>query len=90
MTVGIKECVELYAKERGISKAQAEVEFRTALNVITDMCIEGGVSFKGLFTIKKKLRKGRTGNINGNTWETKDTNVLAIKTGNILMEKLNK
>ena len=53
------------------------------------MCVNGGVSFKGLFTIKKKLRKGRSGNINGKTWETKDTNVLVIKTGSKLAENLN-
>ena len=90
MIAGMKECVELYAKERGISKAQADTEFKTALDVIADMCVNGGVSFKGLFTIKKKLRKGRTGNMNGKTWETKDTNVLVIKTGSKLAENLNK
>ena len=89
MIAGMKECVELYAKERGISKAQADTEFKTALDVIADMCVNGGVSFKGLFTIKKKLRKGRSGNINGKTWETKDTNVLVIKTGSKLAENLN-
>lgn len=90
MIAGMKECVELYAKERGISKSQADTEFKTALDVIADMCVNGGVSFKGLFTIKKKLRKGRSGNINGKTWETKDTNVLVIKTGSKLAENLNK
>lgn len=90
MIAGMKECVELYAKERGISKVQADTEFKIALNVIADMCVNGGVSFKGLFTIKKKLRKGRSGNINGKTWETKDTNVLVIKTGSKLAENLNK
>ena len=33
---GMKDCVELYAKRRGISKAQAETEFKTAVDVIGD------------------------------------------------------
>ena len=86
---GIKECIELYAKERGISKLQATEEFKTALNVITDMCINGGVSFKGMFTIKKVLRKGRKGVVNGYEYNTPDTNTLKITVGKELTEKLN-
>lgn len=87
---GIKDCVELYAKERGISKAQAEIEFKTALNVIADLCVDGGVSFKNLFTIKKKVQKGRTGSVNGKTYNTEDKNTLKISVGSELNKSLNK
>lgn len=89
---GIKDCVELYAKERGISKSQAETEFKTAVNVIADMCVDGGVSIKGLFTIKQKVQKGRSGkcSFNGKEWKTEDKNTLSITVGSELNDKLNK
>ena len=89
---GMKDCVELYAKRRGISKAQAETEFKTAVDVIGDMCVDGGVSFKGLFTIKQKVQKGRSGkcSFNGKAWKTEDKNTLSITVGSDLEAKLNK
>ena len=92
MIAGIKDCVEVYAKRRGISKSQAETEFRTAVDVIADMCVDGGVSFKGIFTIKKKVQKGRSGvcKFNNKEWKTEDKNTLAITVGNGLEEELNR
>ena len=89
---GMKDCVELYAKKRGISKAQAETEFKTAVDVIGDMCVDGGVSFKGIFTIKKKVQKGRSGvcKFNNKEWKTEDKNTLAITVGSDLEAELNK
>ena len=89
---GMKDCVELYAQKRGISKAQAEVEFKTAIDVIADKCKTGGVSFKGLFTIKQKVQKGRSGkcSFNNTTWKTEDKNTLAITVGSELDAELNK
>ena len=87
---GMKECVEAYAQKRGISKAQADVEFKDALSVIADACVDGGVSFKGLFTIKKKTLKGRSGTFNGKDWQTEDKNTLAISVGSELAIELNK
>lgn len=87
---GIKECAELYAKKRGIPKSQAEEEFKTAVDVIGDMCVDGGVSFKGMFTISTKVRKGRKGSINGHDYETDDKKVLSISVGKKLDEALNK
>ena len=88
----MKDCVELYAKRRGISKAQAETEFKTAVDVIGDMCVDGGVSFKGLFTIKQKVQKGRSGKciFNGKAWKTEDKNTLSITVGSDLEAELNK
>ena len=88
---GMKDCVELYAKRRGISKAQAETEFKTAVDVIGDMCVNGGVSFKGVFTIKQKVQKGRSGkcSFNGKEWKTEDKNTLSITVGSDLEAKLN-
>ena len=88
----MKDCVELYAKRRGISKAQAETEFKTAVDVIEDMCVDGGVYFKGLFTIKQKVQKGRSGkcSFNGKEWKTEDKNTLSITVGSDLEAELNK
>lgn len=86
----MKDCVETYAKKRGISKSQAETEFKTAVDVIADACVDGGVSFKGMFTIKKKVQKGRSGNFNGTPWTTEDKNVLAISVGSEMEASLNK
>lgn len=90
MVAGIKECIEVYAQKRGISKTQAETEFKTAIDVIADKCVDGGVSFKGVFTITKKLKKGRKGSFQGKEWETEDKNVLAISVGSRLETELNK
>ena len=87
---GMKECIEAYAQKRGISKAQAESEFKDALCVIADACKDGGVSFKGLFTIKKKVQKGRSGSFNGKAWQTEDKNTLSISVGSELAIELNK
>ena len=87
---GLRECIEAYAQKRGISKAQAESEFKDVLCVIADACKDGGVSFKGLFTITKKVKKGRSGNFNGKNWSTEDKNTLAIKVGSELAIELNK
>lgn len=87
---GITDCIERYAQKRAISKAQAETEFKTALDVIADACVDGGVSFKGIFTIKKKVQKGRKGMCNGHEYETQDKNTLSIKVGTDLDKELNK
>ena len=90
MLAGMKDCVEKYAQKRGISKAQAETEFKTALEVIKEACVEEGVSFKGLFTIKKKIQKGREGSVNGVTYKTDDKTTLKLTVGSELDAELNK
>lgn len=87
---GIKDCVEALAMKRGIPKTEAQGIMNDVLEVIEDKCVEGGVSFKGKFTIKKKVRKGRSGCMNGIEWETEDKNILVITTGSELEERLNK
>ena len=62
------------------------------VDVIVDKVKEGGVSFKGKFTIKTKTRKGRTGKCKfngGKEWKTEDTTVLSITTGKELEAELN-
>ena len=90
MLAGMKDCVEKDAQKRGISKAQAEIEFKTAVNVIADACVDGGVSFKGIFTIKQKVQKGREGSVNGKSYKTEDKNTLKISVGSELDAELNK
>lgn len=88
--LGIKDCVEIYAQKRAISKSQAETEFKTALDVISEACVKEGVSFKGLFTIKKKIQKGREGSVNGVTYKTEDKTTLKLTVGSDLNAELNK
>ena len=56
------------------------------------MCVDGGVSFKGVFTIKQKVQKGRSGkcSFNGKAWKTEDKNTLSISVGSDLEAELNK
>ena len=87
--LGMKECVDSYAQKRGISRTQAESEFKTAVNVIADSCVDGGVSFKGLFTIKQVTRKGREGHIGDRQYKTEDKCSLKLSVGNALEQRLN-
>ena len=91
MVAGIKDCAELLAQTRGISKTEAESIMKDVVEVIATKCVEGGVSFKGVFTIKKKVRKGRSGKcpFNNTEWQTEDKNTLSITVGNGLDSELN-
>lgn len=88
---GSKECIELLAKTRGISKAEAESIFKDVIEVIVKKCSEGGVAIKDAFTIKKKVLKGRTGTcgFNGKEWKTEDSYTLGITVGKKMKEELN-
>ncbi len=89
--VGMKECASALAQKRGIPKSEAESIMRDCLRVISDKIVsEGGVSVKGLFTIKKKFCKGRSGVCKGVEWKTEDHYSLTIKTGSEFDEMLNK
>ena len=89
---GMKDCVETLAMKRGITKSEAQSIMEDVINVISEKCVEGGVSFKGKFSIKPKIQKGRTGtcNFNGKQWKTEDKTVLSISVGADLEAELNK
>ena len=89
---GIKDCAESLAMKRGISKAEAQSIMNDVVDIISEKCVEGGVSFKGKFTIKQKVQKGRTGTckFNGKQWSTEDKNTLTINVGSELEAELNK
>lgn len=94
MVASMTECAELLAERKEISKAEAMGIMDDVLQVISTKCVQkGGVSFKGLFTIKTKLRKGRTGKCHFNDtdteYKTDDKIVLTITTGRALDEALN-
>ena len=86
---GIKEFIDAYAMKRGISKVKAEEEVRAFLDVLKDKLKAGGVSFKGLFTIKKVVKKGRFGKCNGREYNTEDKNSLKLTVGSELEQELN-
>lgn len=89
---GIKDCAEELAVARGITKAEAESIMKDVIEVIASKCVEGGVSFKGVFTIKKEIRKGRSGkcSFNGKEWSKPDTNTLKLTVGKDMIAELNK
>ncbi len=89
---GVEDCVEALAMQRGISKAEARSIMNDVVEIIATKCAEGGISFKGVFTIKPKVRKGRSGvcSFNNKEWETEDKLVLSINTGSAMMKELNK
>lgn len=89
---GLKDCAEALAKARNISKSEAESIMKDVVEVIASKCADGGVSFKGVFTIKQKVQKGRSGkcSFNGKEWKTEDKNTLAITVGSDLDAELNK
>ena len=88
---GMKDCVESLAVKRGISKVEAQSIMQDVVDVIADKCKEGGVSFKGIFTIKHKVQKGRVGKcaFNGKEWKSEDKTTLAISVGAELENELN-
>lgn len=86
---GMRECVEALAMQEGISKVEAQNRMESVLKVITDKCIEGGVAFRDMFTIKKVLKKGRSGSVNGVAYNTPDKNSLKITVGSALDHALN-
>ena len=86
---GMKEAVEKLATTKGITKNEAKEQIENVLDVIGNLCVEGGVSFRGKFTITKKLRKGKSGEVNGTKYSTEDKYVLKIKTGSDWEEILN-
>lgn len=88
---GVKDCAELLAQSRGISKAEAESIMKDVVEVLATKIKDGGVSFKGVFTIKQKVQKGRTGTckFNGKQWKTEDKNTLSISVGSDLDAELN-
>lgn len=89
---GLKDCAETLAVTRGIPKSEAESIMKDVVEVLATKCVEGGVSFKGVFTIKQKVQKGRSGkcSFNGKEWKTEDKNTLAITVGSDLEVELNK
>lgn len=88
---GFKDLAERYAKERGISKAQAQEETKCFVETMGSMIAEEGISLKGMFTIKHHIRKGRTGKRPGTDIEytTEDKKVLKITTGSDMSKELN-
>lgn len=88
--VGIKECCDALAQKRGIPKTEAQSIFSDVVEVLSDKIVnDGGVALKGVFTIKQKTQKGRSGNFNGKQWSTEDKQTLAISVGKDLEAKLN-
>lgn len=92
---GAKDLAEELAAKRGISKAEAKSIVDDVVECMASKIVEGGISFKGVMTIKPKLRKGRSGKIafgenKGQSWTSEDKYVLEVKTGSDMEAELNK
>lgn len=84
---------ELAAK-RGMAKTTAADIMKDVIDVLSESIVGGGVSIKGVMTIKPKVQKGREGTISfgerkGQKWKSEDKNVLSITTGSEMSAKLN-
>lgn len=91
---GINDLSAELAAKRGISKAEAKSIMEDVVSVTKSAIIDGGVSLKGVMTIKPTLRKGRKGKIPfgenaGKEWKSEDKYVLSIKTGGDMEAELN-
>lgn len=58
---GIKDCYTKYARIAKTSKADAKVAFDTAISVIKECIVEGGVSIRGVLTLKRVRHNERNG-----------------------------
>ena len=88
--LGKKEFIENLAVKKGVTNAEATKDVEMFLETLSDACVNGGVSFKGLFTFKKVLKKGRSGSVNGVESTTEDSNTVKVTVGSALKEMLNK
>lgn len=90
MTVGVKDVAEKVALKRGCTKNKAEEMVKDVLDCILDAVKEeGGFSYRSQFTLYQKVRKGKTGKVNGKEYHTEDKKILAVNTGKEFEEKLN-
>lgn len=92
---GITELSTELAAKRGISKAEAKSIIEDFVSVMGSAIVDGGVSFKGVMTIKPTIRKARHGIIQmgerkGQPWQSEDKYVLSITTGSGMEAELNK
>lgn len=87
-----KQVADNLSKVLSISKSESAKIIDAVIKVIEDACVnDGGIQIVGDFTIKTKLRSGRTckNPQTGKTMQTEDCYTLSIKTGKNLKEKLN-
>lgn len=90
MVAAVKECAAMLAQSEGITKAEAERRIKSVVEVIASQCIEnGGVSFKGVFTIETKTRSARHGKCAGREYDSPAKKYLTIRTGSGLSAELN-
>ena len=86
---GKKDFVYTYAHKRGVTVREAQEDVEAFLEVIQDSCIKhGGVSFKGVFTLSRELRKARKGSIGNVSYDVPEHYTLKLTVGSALKEKL--
>ena len=89
--VSKKEFIEKLATKQGVTKAEAQKQADAFIDTLADVCVnDGGISFKGMFTFKKVLKKGRSGKVNGVEYNTQDSNSIKVTIGSVLKDMRNK
>lgn len=92
---GVGELANELAATRGISRAEANSIMKDVVEVMATAIKDGGISIKGVMTIKPKVQKGRCGVIQfgenkGKEYHSADKVVLSIKAGSNMERELNK
>lgn len=88
--VFMKDFVDAYASERSIPKSQATQEINVFLSILKKLLKEkGGVTFRGIMTLKTYTKKGRSGSINGKKYNTPEKVGVKLIVGKNFEEELN-
>lgn len=91
MISGIRDLARAYSEKHGCTIAEADIQMKKALEVLTDAIADGGVSYIGNFTIETVQRKERIGRnpVTGEEFKIPATIGLRIKCGKFLKSRLN-
>ena len=87
--LNVEDCVRLLAKRRNIPLTDADELFSDCMLVLAEAIIQGGVSIRHLFTIRKTLRTGRKGVLRDKEFTSKDLYTLHIRAGKKLSDAMN-
>lgn len=90
MPSNVKDLATLVVRELGCTNSEAQKTVKLVLDsMLSEIERVGSFSYRGYFTIEKKIRKGKKGSVNGYEFDSPDKYVLKISTGNILDKRMN-
>ena len=89
MMSGIKDLQNELAVKRGITHTEAKSILEDVLSVMESAIVDGGIQIRGVFTIKPKVQKARSGSFQGKEWHSEAKTTLSIACGSDLEAELN-